>query len=536
LGFGRQGDNVANRLLIIGWDGADWEILDDLMAKGVLPNVSAIVAGGARGDLHSTVPAHSWAAWSTFLTGLHPAGHGVYDFVERHPTEPMRRIPVGSGSIKAPTFPERLSDAGLEVRVANVPVTFPPIPVRGRMISGVAIPQGAPFVWPEDWGQELQRRAPFPINGMEWGRFQDQPDDLLDEVARLVRERTSSYEVLLEGDWSVATAVFVAPDRLQHPFGAYLLPTHPEYGRLSETATAARIRDIFSLLDQSIERLMAASGDGTTTVLMSDHGFRPITRLANMDAILAHLGFGTRSRTAQATTAMRRSGLARAIAGTRLGHSIKRRINAPSTLDWSKTRAYQSASGGGVSINLRGREPAGIVAPSEFERVRSELKDSLLSFRDPETGEAPVRKVTFREELPAGRYLDLASDLIVTPVPLWSFAHTDALSASTEWPSGSHRGVGVLAAIGGGTAAGDLGERSIADLPATILARFGLPASGLDGHPIEQLLDDAGSQGRRLAAQAVGGSKSFEERQAVQMTDEENAFVEQHLRDLGYIE
>jgi predicted AlkP superfamily phosphohydrolase/phosphomutase len=67
---------------------------------------------GARANLESTIPSHSWAAWSTFMTGLNPGGHDIYDLVERHPTDPGKRIPVSSRSLKAATFFERLSEAG----------------------------------------------------------------------------------------------------------------------------------------------------------------------------------------------------------------------------------------------------------------------------------------------------------------------------------------------------------------------------------------------------------------------------------------
>ena len=102
----------SRRLLIIGWDGADWEIVNDLIDRGDLPNVSRMVEKGATGNLDSTIPSHSWAAWSTFLTGMNPGSHGVFDFVERDPRDPRRRIPVSSRSIKGMTFFERLSQAG----------------------------------------------------------------------------------------------------------------------------------------------------------------------------------------------------------------------------------------------------------------------------------------------------------------------------------------------------------------------------------------------------------------------------------------
>jgi predicted AlkP superfamily phosphohydrolase/phosphomutase len=530
---------LTDRLLIVGWDGADWEILDDLLSRGCLPTVETMIRDGARGNLDSTIPSHSWAAWTSFLTGLHPASHGVYDFVERHPTEPQRRVPVGSASIKAPTFLETLSDHGLEVRSANVPVTFPPFPVNGRLISGVAIPHSASFVHPADWSAELQRRAPFPINGMEWGRFRDDPPALIAEVRRLVEERTASYRVLLEGDWNVAVCVYVAPDRLQHPMGNHLLPSHPDFRHLAETPNAQAIRDVFRALDESLAGLIEASGPDTTVVLMSDHGFRPVERLSNLNRLLERLGFMAPSRTASATMGLRRSGLARAIARTRLGHAMKRRIKAPSTLDWSRTRAYQSVSGGGINVNLRGREPGGTVPQSEYEVVRTELRDALLAYRDGETGEPIVGQVRFREDLPPGPFSDLAPDVIASPTSRWSFAHSDSISSPARWPSGSHRTRGIVVANGGRTRPGTLGDRYIADLGATALAFCGVSADGLDGRVIKEVAGESPDRSPLTADASLGAPPEARrrfDRGDSGMSEEDNEVVAQHLRDLGYIE
>ena len=73
---------MPSRVLLIGWDGADWRILDPLIERGVLPNLAALVRRGGRAVLTSTIPTHSWTAWPSFLTGLDPDGHGIYDILE----------------------------------------------------------------------------------------------------------------------------------------------------------------------------------------------------------------------------------------------------------------------------------------------------------------------------------------------------------------------------------------------------------------------------------------------------------------------
>ncbi len=519
---------MSERLLVIGWDGADWEILDDLIALGCLPNVESMLRRGARGTLQSTIPDHSWAAWSTFLTGLNPGGHGVFDFVERDPAEPQRRVPVSSGSIKAETFVERLSNAGHEVRVANIPVTYPPFPIKGKMISGIGIPRGQTFVYPGEWAGELERRAPFPTNGMEWTQFRDHPQDLVDEARSYIERRTASFEVLLEGDWTVATCVYVAPDRLQHAFGAHLLPSHPDHARLRDTPLARSVRETYRLLDHQLGCLWESAGPETTLVLISDHGFGPVNRAANLNQVLCQLGLATPTRTGEATTFLRRSMLWRTIGARSIGQAIKRRAKSPATLDWSKTTAYRSSHGGGVSINLKGRETKGIVEAREYERVCQEVREALLGFKDG-SGDSPVAEVLLREHLYSGDHIGLAPDLLVRPNPLWTLTYTDDATSITDWPTGDHRRSGVVLAAGGRTRPGDLGRRDLADLAPTALAFCGVPASGQDGSAIEEIAGHGDEVGP-----APPPSEHIRRNRA--LTPQDETQIADHLRSLGYIE
>lgn len=517
------------RLLIIGWDGADWAILDDLIQRGCLPNLTTLLEGGGRGDLLSTIPSHSWAAWSTFLTGLNPAGHGVFDFIERHPTQPRRHIPVTSSSLKAPTFLEMLSEAGHEVRAANIPVTFPPIPVRGRMIGGVAIPPGSDPFYPPEFGRDLSSRAPFPINGMEWADHEGSPSALVTEALQLVEARTESFLQMLEGQWRVAVCVYLAPDRLQHPFGKQLDPRHPDFAEASATELAGEIRNVYVALDRALDRLRKASGPETKTVLMSDHGFRPITRASNLSKVLEELGLLTPSRKSGVLGKLKRTPAFRRAIGSGVGQRVRQSVKAPSSINWKETSAYRSAAGGGISINLKSREPEGTILVKDYDRKRDEVRDALISFVDPLTGERPVAAVRFKEELYSGPYLDLAPDMVVTARDMWTFSHVNSVSESTDWPSGMHRRSGVLAV--NGVSQSDLGQRHIADLAASALAFCGVDPRGLDGRVIEAIatLPEANA----VEDRSSGGSFT---RQGEGLSEGELDQVAEHLRSLGYIE
>jgi predicted AlkP superfamily phosphohydrolase/phosphomutase len=100
-----------SRVILIAWDGADWRILDPLLEQGALPNLQALLEKGQREVLRSIVPAHSWSAWPSFLTGVDPADHGVYDILEMKPGT-HKQYPVTYRSIEARTFLDDLTAAG----------------------------------------------------------------------------------------------------------------------------------------------------------------------------------------------------------------------------------------------------------------------------------------------------------------------------------------------------------------------------------------------------------------------------------------
>ena len=107
------------RVLLIGWDGADWRILDPLLEAGALPNLSGLIARGGRAVLGSVLPIHSWSAWPSFLTGVAPADHGVYDILEsREGTR--RHFPVSFRSIRERTFLADLTAAEVKIGRAHV--------------------------------------------------------------------------------------------------------------------------------------------------------------------------------------------------------------------------------------------------------------------------------------------------------------------------------------------------------------------------------------------------------------------------------
>lgn len=161
----------ARKVLVLGVDGLDPTILQRYVDQGRMPNFKRLIAQGDFTPLETTMPPLSPIAWSTFITGMDPGGHGIYDFIHRktHPfvpyssmattIDPERIIKVGSRCLpardllpgfmteapivnlrKGPAFWEYLEDNGVSTTLFRMPVNFPPVAAGGHEFSGMGTP------------------------------------------------------------------------------------------------------------------------------------------------------------------------------------------------------------------------------------------------------------------------------------------------------------------------------------------------------------------------------------------------------------
>jgi predicted AlkP superfamily phosphohydrolase/phosphomutase len=526
-----------SRVLVIGWDGADWRILDPLLERGILPNLRSLIDRGGRTVLRSTLPTHSWTAWPSFLTGADPADHGVYDILEGRGGE--KQYPVTYRSIKERTFLADLSAAGVETAMLNVPLTFPPPALEGKLIAGGVLPKGRDFTHPASLAEDLRKAgAPWPINGMSWTTYRNRPESFLEEVRAVTAARQKAAEHVLDTtDWQVGAMVYFSTDRVQHCLTKYLSDDHPDYPRLTKEPIAEKIRDIYRMLDDGLGRLLERTRQDDLVIFMSDHGFQSNTGAVNMDRLLSKLGFLRFSASNAIFGPMQWGwvrGAARKVYDV-LG--LHGKIALPQPVDWAKTRAYTSirSTGEGISVNLAGREPFGIVDQGDFDRIRDQVAEAVGSFVDPRTGKRPVARISRREEVFKGRYAEQAPDLLLEPAPLYSLTHARAAVERADWLSGDHRLEGVLAAAGPHVQRDAFPDFALlVDLAPTILAAAGAPATvSHSGSVLRFLVGDDVAVG---AASSAGGPSEAAPEPGAGLNEDEADEVEEHLRGLGYLE
>ncbi len=530
---------MPERVMVVGLDGADWRVLRPLMEAGVMPNLQRLVEQGASGPLESSVPTQSNTAWVTFMTGVNPGKHGVYSFMERAPGDPTRLVGVNSRSIRRETLFHVLSRQGYRVGAVNVPVTYPPFPVNGFLLSGMFVPSEGTYTYPRELKGELDGAVGgFPVNRIRWRYMPGQYEALLAEAVEVNAQRARALAYLVDHKpWDVFVQVFVSPDRVQHAAMHLIDPSHPRYREDEAARFRAAIHRFYRSLDDvvglAVER---AERHGLTLIVLSDHGFQPCDRQLRVEDLLVERGFLRYDRQQQVARRVRR-----ALRRLRGGPAHRRAPAAGRPIgvgvDWSRTRAYVALSTEqGISINLAGREPRGIVGPDgDYERTAEELRAALRGWRDPATGQPLVQDVWLRDELYHGPLASAAPDVVYAAAPGLSVGNEQKRNlAPLAWRTGEHDRYGILVAYGPAVRAGTTVEGArLMDLAPTILYLAGaaLPAD-LDGRVLEGLLrpEVVGSRPVEVESAPV----AFEP-EAQSYSDEEEAAVLDQLRGLGYV-
>src|SRR5439155_5222514 len=148
---------LRRKALIIGLDGATWDVIDPLLAKGELPHIGRLVERGVRAHLRSTIPPVTAAAWPSIVTGMNPGMHGIFRFETLDHEEYDRRGEFNSSDrIAGRTIFDYLGGLGERVLAAAVPMTYPAWPINGRMVSGYPTPRPDQFfTYPPEWADEV---------------------------------------------------------------------------------------------------------------------------------------------------------------------------------------------------------------------------------------------------------------------------------------------------------------------------------------------------------------------------------------------
>jgi predicted AlkP superfamily phosphohydrolase/phosphomutase len=501
-------------VLLIGLDAADAELVERLMDQGRMPNLHKLRAGGVFGRLASPADRYAGGVWPTFYTGRDVPWHGVFHNKLWRP-EAMRVEVASEHWIDSRPFWESLPDPELRLCLVDVPMVLgPPRPVNGVHLSGWGthdvLSKGA---WPRGLWQELARRHGPPEMPPE--HFGEQSRRSLEQLARALGRATRqlgdiAVDLLRRDAWDLACVVLGATHRAGH----YLWDDSQVDGdgpAGQRTGIPEELAEVYEGVDAALGQILDSLERETLVIAFALHGMGPnpgwSDLLPEMLAGLEAAGGGRPPKRGLLYALKQRLPFnwVRPIL-TRLPLAVTDRLVAlwsRRMFDWQQTRYFPMPmdEAGYLRINLRGREPAGIVNPgTEYTELCARLERLVLGLREARGGAPLATEVhwAYRETDAEAPYRHLLPDLLIP----WNGPAASATGevVCPELPgfrfevprrlpsgrSGNHTGGAWLIASGPGVGQGTLapGHRVIDVLP-TVLHSLGIAPTHGHGMPID---------------------------------------------------
>lgn len=549
-----------SKIAVIGLDGATWSLMQPLIDAGKLPHLARLVQGGVKADLRSVPNMRSAAAWTSFMTGTNPGKHGIYEFYERVPGE--YRIRFTNGSFRhGRAFWEILGSEGRKVGVVNVPMTYPAGDLNGFLIAGLDAPgkQSRGFCFPEDLLDRVERQVGEyvlepGVTGLMVGGDEEGAEKALHHS---ITQRKKAFIHLMENeDWELFVAVFRETDNVHHCFWKFLEPdkvdaTIPEGSPFRKT-----IEGVYLHLDEAVGEIVDRLPGDATVIVMSDHGFgfRQFGSSC-LNGYLEKHGYLTLRKKGGGllkTVYKGVEGLLKRKAKERLLRllpGLRDRVQSRlyfSRVDWPRTRAYSDGVMPVVWINVKGRDPEGVVEPgAEYDSVVAGVTEALMEAVDIRSGRPVVEAVQHRDSIYHGPFASAAPDLLVQwkeDEPVFGLSRGGGGEpVEPEFPTGEfsmitgeHRRDGIFIARGPAIREGvTLDTLSIMDICPTVLFGMGseIPSS-VDGRPITEVFRPSFLDGREVKWRSDDDAGAVE----TQYREEDEATIRKRLRDLGYIE
>jgi predicted AlkP superfamily phosphohydrolase/phosphomutase len=553
---------MSNKLLVIGLDGASFNVLDTLIEKRYLPNIARLIAGGARADLQTTFPPITAVAWSSFMTGKNPGKHGIFEFVRRE-QHSKRELAVNASFRKGRAIWDLLSDAGKRVIVHNFPCTYPPHEINGLMIADFMTPRGrTDYTYPVGLLTEIEARFGGYRLHLSQTYAEGNVDAVLDELFDELEYKANVAEYLMTRyEWDAFFQYFWGTDRIQHELWHIIDEDHPRHNQQEAELYRDRVYQYFKRVDEIVGRLIELAGDDSLVLIASDHGFGPAHKYCSLNIWLLQQGFLKLKSDAvtRVKELMFSLGLTPELAFTftrklpaalRPARGVSSKPGASSLLgkiflsfndvDWNASVAFSKGNYGQIYVNLAGREPNGSVPEDKYNAVRDAIISKLREFKDPQTGEPWVGQVFCREDIYSGPMVQDAPDIAFLPTDMRQLPLGNADFTSNKFMvdafgiSGCHRMNGVMIARGQAIKPGSSLElASIYDMAPTLLYLLGLSVpEDMDGRVLSEAISE-----EHLYAHPIRLSAPNErdEPGELEFSTEENVEMIERLKQLGYI-
>ena len=357
------------KTIIIGLDGVPFDMLQGFADDGTMPNTAKLISGSTFKKMRSSIPDISSVAWSSIVTGVNPARHGIFGFVDLLPRSYKMCFPNFS-NIKADPFWAQTESKSI---IINVPSTYPVKPMNGVHISGFVSIDFAKSVYPPSIIGTL-RSLDYRLD-VDAMKARESMDIFLEDVDKTLDARIEGYRYLWETqDFDTFMLIFTGTDRLMHfLWNAYEDANHHYHENFV---------DHFRKIDKAIGEILERIGEDDNVIMLSDHGFERLDHEVYINYLLEQNDLLSFKQDADPE-------LENICVGTR-------------AFSMDPARIY---------VNLKDKYPAGSVDINDREIVIKELELLLSEFEI--DGKKVVKHIYRKEDVYAGPCFDEAPDLIL---------------------------------------------------------------------------------------------------------------------------
>lgn len=361
------------RAVLVGLDGVPFTLIEKLIEDGVTPNIGSLAAVGANRfkQMDASLPEISSVSWSSFMTGTNPGRHGIYGFMDLRPGSYKMYFP-SYPDLKAEPIWDTIGKQGKRSVVLNLPGTYPARPLNGVLVSGFVAIDIKKAVHPASILPDLKSMA-YRID-VDTAKATD-ANHLYRDLDETLAARERAFNHFWKNEkWDLFIAIITGTDRLQHfQWDAVADAGHPNH---------RKAMDYYAKVDGVVGRLIGKLGDNDALYMMSDHGFCAIESEVYVNRLLVDGGF------------------------------LKWEKDPPDSFgDIARESRAFAMDPSRIYIHRQGRYPKGIVAESDVEALRNELKEFFLNVE--KNGRKIIKEVFFPEDIYEGPELERAPDLVL---------------------------------------------------------------------------------------------------------------------------
>lgn len=564
-----------SKMLVLGLDGVSFRLINDWIRDNQLPALKSLMERGCWSDLESVYPPLTPAAWTSFYTGKNPGKHGLFDYQFRRQGS-YQMIPTHSAMVKSDSLFKILSQKGKKVGVVNVPMTYPADSINGFMVTGLFTPDIADlnktnFTYPPQLKEEIKK-----ISGQYriYPRFfytKGNIEELVSDYYTLIDQKFNlTAHCMRSKPWDFMMLVINETDHIQHQLWHLLDKNHPDYDAREAQRYADVFLKVYQRVDAGLSRLLEIIDKGNTNiVVMSDHGLGPVHKWINLNTWLLRKGYIAIKR--RPSSALKRimfrfgftpANIYRLMLRLNRNKSIEKKklserrgfvsrlfLNEDD-IDWSATKAYSIGHMGQINVNLKGREPQGVIESSAQDALMDALIVALTGIKNRDSTGRPadvIKQVLKKEELFWGPYIKEAADLYLKVSQeeyhiLGGAAFiSNHLIERSYGNTATHRTDGIFIACGPAINKSQQLSKplKIYELAANILYMLGTPIPGdFDGKVIEALFNPAFLSQNKIVYQDARQEQStaYKAAQAkAGLTDDEILAAKEMLKKLGYV-